>query len=430
MFDQSDSEAGVAALTGLIETLREFDQDVEDRVRIDRIRALEELKSAAAAAQARETVALATAQSASQSTRGIAGQVGLARRISPYHAARYVGWAKILTRELPHTFAALAAGKTSEWRALLVARETVFLSREHRATVDAELAPKLESLGDRRTEAEAKKLAYRLDPHGFVDRVRGADKDRRVTLRPAPDAMGRLTILAPVAQAVAAHAALLKAADQGAAAGDPCGRGQLMIDTAIERLTGQASAADVPVEIHLLMTDQTLLDPDTRGGQEPAHLDGYGPIPAGLARSLALNDTAPVWLRRLFRHPTTGELAAMQTRRRLFTTAEQRFLRLRDQHCRTPWCEAPIRHADHIQPASRGGPTSVINGQGHCAACNYTKEQPGWHTKVISDSAGRHQTQLTTPTGHHYRSRAPDPPQTGADPLEQQFRELLRRAAA
>ena len=205
-----------------------------------------------------------------------------------------------------------------------------------------------------------------------------------------------------------------------------------MADLLVEQLTGQRTAPEVPVEIHLLMSDQTLLDPASQAGQEPAHLDGYGPIPAGLARDLIHRpgEATPTWIRRLFRHPDTGELAAMETRRRLFTPGQRRFLRLRDQHCRTPYCEAPIRHADHIHPAEAGGPTSVTNGQGGCEACNYTKQTPGWHTTVIPDPAGRHTVETTTPTGHQYRSRAPDPPGRARSPLEERAAELLRRAAA
>lgn len=433
MFEQLDRQGDVAVLRGLIATLGELDQGVDDGVRIDRIRTLEELKSAAAAAQARETAAFAVSQRAAQRAagvpsdrvgRGIAGQVGLTRRISPFHAARYVGWASILTRELPQTFAALAAGRTSEWRALIVARETVFLSRANRARVDTELAPQLEQLGDRRVEAEAKKIGYRLDPHGFVDRVRGAEQDRHVGLRPAPDAMGRLTILAPVAQTVAAHVALGREADRLRNAGDPRSRGQLMADTALTRLTGQATAADVPVEIQLVMSDQTLLDPHS---PEPAHLTGYGPIPAGIARSLALHGTAPRWLRRLFRQPATGELAALETRRRLFTASQRQFLTARDQYCRTPWCAAPIRHADHITPAEHGGCTNVTNGQGYCAACNHGKQAFGWHTRTLALDGG-HRVEITTPTGHRYQSRAPDPPGTNQTPRERHLEQWLNKA--
>jgi hypothetical protein len=93
-------------------------------VLIDRIRLLEELKSTAAAAQAQLTARFAAVQQQAQldagvpaerADRGIAHQIGLARRISPHQARRYVGWAKILTSELPETFAVLHAGKTSEY---------------------------------------------------------------------------------------------------------------------------------------------------------------------------------------------------------------------------------------------------------------------------------------------------------------------------
>jgi hypothetical protein len=133
MFDQCSDGFGTAELAGLIGALRGLDPEVDDGVRIDRIRLLEELKSAVAAAQVVETAAFAASQRAAQVAlgvpaervgRGVAGQVALARRISPFHASRYLGWAAILTGELPHTFTALQDGRVSEWRAMVVARET------------------------------------------------------------------------------------------------------------------------------------------------------------------------------------------------------------------------------------------------------------------------------------------------------------------
>ena len=74
------------------------------------------------------SAALAVGVAADRVGRGVASQVALALRISPNRAARYVGWATILTTELPHTFGALRAGRIGEWRAVLVARETIWLS--------------------------------------------------------------------------------------------------------------------------------------------------------------------------------------------------------------------------------------------------------------------------------------------------------------
>jgi hypothetical protein len=53
------------------------------------------------------------------------------------HAAlRYVRFARLLTAQLPGTFAAPAAGRISEWRASPVTRETAWLSPADRAAVD------------------------------------------------------------------------------------------------------------------------------------------------------------------------------------------------------------------------------------------------------------------------------------------------------
>jgi hypothetical protein len=386
----------------------------DDAARVDAIRLLEEIKSAAAAAQSKITARFVDSQRAEQAAagvpaerigRGIAAQVGLAKRCSPYHAQRYVGWATILASELPATLAELTAGRTSEWRAMLVARETAWLSRGHRLAVDRELAPQLERLGDRRVESETKKLAYRLDPNGYVERIRAAAAGRRVSVAPAPDGMSRLTAMLPVAQGVACYAALARHADTTTAAGDHRGRGQLMADTLVERLTGQATATDVPVEINVVMTDQTLLAAGPRA-DEPAHLHSYGPIPAAIARDLVHTpgESVPRWLRRLYLAPTTGQLVAMESRRRLFTPAQRRFVAVRDDLCRTPWCDAPIRHADHVHARVGGGTTAVANAQGLCEACNHAKQADGWRARPEPDGI----IVTTTPTGHRYRSRLPD----------------------
>lgn len=412
-----DADPAIAALAELIDTLRALPQGVDDAVRIDRISLLEQLKAAAAAAQARETAAFSASQRAAHRAagvpedrvgRGVAAQVGLARRISPNQAARYVGWSTILVTELPNTYLALSEGRVSERRAETVAKETIWLSREHRLTVDADLGPRLADLGDRRVEAETRKLGYRLDPEGFVARRAHAEHERRVWLRPAPEAMVYLTALLPVAQGVACHAALTRAADTSTAVGDERGRGQLMADTLVERVTGQAAARDVPVGVNLIVTEHTLLE----GGNEPADVDGYGPIPADTARELVTgpSDSTQMWLRRLWADPERGQLIAMESSQRYFPAGQRMFIRFRDQYCRSPYCGAPIRHADHIRTVEEGGPTTLDNGRGSCEACNHAKQAPGWRTRVVENDDGVHEVETITPTGHRYRSRAPDPP--------------------
>lgn len=174
-----------------------------------------------------------------------------------------------------------------------------------------------------------------------------------------------------------------------------------MADTLVTRVTGQTKADQVPVEVQLVISANSLL----HGNPEPAHLSGYGPVPAGQAlrilSNLAVN--TPAWVRRLFVQPETGQLVSMETSRRLFPEPMRRFLTTRDQLCRTPWCGAPIRHTDHVVPAHQGGATSLNNGQGLCERCNQLKESPGWHSQTTGDD----EIVTTAPTGHHYRSRPP-----------------------
>jgi hypothetical protein len=171
------------------------------------------------------------------------------------------------------------------------------------------------------------------------------------------------------------------------------------------------------------MTDRALL----QGDGEPAVLEGYGPIPAPTARDLVagLPETTPVWLRLLYTHPSTGQLIAMTSKRRFFGGALRRFTRYRDQYCRTPWCGAPIRHVDHVEPVAKGGVTAASNSEGLCEACNQAKEGYGWAARTVS-TPGTHFVELVTPTGHRYRSRAPDPPGSPPpSPLESRFRRAL-----
>lgn len=95
----------------------------------------------------------------------------------------------------------------------------------------------------------------------------------------------------------------------------------------------------------------------------------------------------------------------MDSKARVFPRPLADFIELRDQRCRTPWCDAPIRHADHVVAHDDGGPTSAANGQGLCESCNYAKEAFGWAARPHPGPG--HEVETTTPTGHTYRSRAP-----------------------
>ncbi|MBV9512613.1 MAG: DUF222 domain-containing protein [Mycobacteriaceae bacterium] len=388
----------------------------------ERIADLERVKAAAAAGQARAAAALdelrraneaAAGVVARQRGRGVASEVALARRDSPARGGRHLGFAKALVYEMPKTLAALECGRLSEWRATLIVRESACLDVEDRRSLDAELCgdlSRLEGMGDARVAAAAKEIAYRLDAQAVVDRAAKAEADRSVTIRPAPDTMTYVTALLPVAQGVGVYAALKRAADTTF---DDRSRGQVMADTLVERITARPAEEPEPVAVNLVLSDETLLG----GGDAAALIAGYGPIPAAVARGLVSSAVADnrskATLRRLYRHPRSGALVAMESRSRCFPRGLADFVGLRDQTCRTPYCDAPIRHRDHARPHNRGGATSADNGLGLCERCNYEKEAPGWRVSA-GDENGTHTAEFITPTGAHHRSTAPPLPGTTA----------------
>jgi hypothetical protein len=382
---------------------------------------------------------------------GAAEQIALARGESPHRGGRLLGMSKALVTEMPHTLAALDTGQLNEERAMYVVKETACLTVADRTAVDEELAADTGTFtgaGTRTVIATVRAAATRRDPRSVTQRASHAVSERSVSLRPAPDCMTYLTALLPAHQGVAMYTALTRHADTLHAAGDPRSLGQIKADTLVERTTGTPGGI-TGIDINLVITDRTLL----QGDSEPARLTGYGTVPATWARNLLNQEKAQeptpehpqaqgqeprtggpntsdpttsdptsdtgqkdamqelkIWLRRLYTAPGTGDLVAMDSRRRLFPAPLRRFIQIRDDTCRTPYCDAPIRHHDHIIPWHNDGPTTLANGAGLCEACNHTKELPGWKTQPRPGP--RHTIELTTPTGHTYHSTAPPLPGT------------------
>jgi hypothetical protein len=414
---------------------------LDDEERIDRIAALERLRHASEAAQSETVADFVVSQRATAAARGVPAarrdrglglQVALARGVSPTRGQQDIALAMVLRAELPHTRAALRAGRIDGFKATLIARETSVLTAEDRAQVDEQLCADpsvVEGLSPRRLVGRLQKAAADLDSGAVVKRRARAEADRHVTLRPAPDVMTWLGVLLSIKNGVAVHATLRREAGRAKAAGDPRSIGQLMADILVQRVvhpgladtatgaqitwaeaaspapasTVPTTPSTVPVMVNLIVRDSVLLGDEEGTGW----VEGHGPVPGDLIRQwIADNQEAGVdaWLRRLYEQPTTGALVAMDSRSELFQGRLAEFIRFRDRICRTRGCGAPIRHTDHIEPRARGGPTTADNGQGLCELCNYAKEADGWSARTIPGP--RHTVEITTPTGHTYTSTA------------------------
>ena len=240
-----------------------------------------------------------------------------------------------------------------------------------------------------------------------MDRAAKAEADRMVSIRPAPDTMTYVTALLPVAQGVGVYAALKRAAETTV---DDRSRGQVMADTLVERITGRPAETPESVAVNLVLTDATLLGGDTT----PAVIDGYGPIPAAVARGLidaaVTDERSRATLRRLYRHPSTGALVAMESRSRCFPRGLGRLHRA----ARSTLSHALLRCPD---PASRPRPTpqprradqreSTVWGRVNAAT---TPRKPPAGRSAPVTTAACTPPNSSTPTGERYHSTAPPLP--------------------
>ncbi|RYC13195.1 HNH endonuclease [Nocardioides zhouii] len=385
---------------------------------LDQLEALQRVKSAVATAQVAVTATFADAADTEDArvdgrrtpprAMSIGAEVGLATLASPHTGEQRVLLSRRLRDDLPHTLAALARGELTEDRAYAVAREVAHLTPDQRRQVDEDVEPRLPGLGDVRLRETVRRSCLRIASETETRRYRRARADRRVTSRQLDDGTCQLTAILPLEVLAAVRAALDAAATTARAEGDPRTGGQVRADTLATRITGLDPASDAPaVRVNLVIGVESLFG----DGTEPGLITGLGFLPAALCTDLVrrASQAAKATLRRLFVTPSDRGLIAMESASRRFDGLLAEFIELRDGGiCRTPGCNALIRHHDHVQPAKEHGRTTAGNGQGLCERCNYAKESPGW-TSWVPDLPpdARHEVHGVTEHLRILRSTAP-----------------------
>jgi hypothetical protein len=141
---------------------------------------------------------------------------------------------------------------------------------------------------------------------------------------------------------------------------------------------GRAATVGVTVPI------STLLGID----DHPAHLHGYGPITAEVARRIAAQGT---W-RRLLTDPVTGALLDYGTTRYLPPADLVEHVKARDRSCRFPTCAHPAETCDfdHTTRLVRAGPPAQATA-GRCIAPTTTTRlitTGGWSSRNPAGSSG------------------------------------------
>jgi hypothetical protein len=134
-----------------------------------------------------------------------------------------------------------------------------------------------------------------------------------------------------------------------------------------------------------LTVDETAV---SRGYVEPGErceIDGYGPVPVTVARSLLQDASVSVLVR-----DDSGEIVATTRAKRTIPRGLRRRLEHRFPVCGNHDCrnDGPFE-IDHIVPIECGGPTDDENTWRLCRHCHRLKTSFGWQVEVIDDDGRR-----------------------------------------
>lgn len=309
--------------------------------------------------------------------------------------------ARALRSRAPRVWAMLHDGLVSAANARRVADtlESLPPDADADATLDA-TAAELAPLAPARFRERLRAARERVHPRPLAERHADAAAGRRAWREADVDGMAWLGMHLRAADAETAWERIDGAARHLAGRADESRTlDQLRADVAADILTGRLDPATAPrVTVGVLIPMMSLLGL----GEEPATLDGYGPIDAETARRLTGH--APSF-HRILTHPVSGTMLDVDRRSYRPPTDLKRWLAIRDGTCRFPGCGRGARHCDvdHTTAWARGGTTSSRN-LAHLSPRHHTlKDETRWRMRQARDGT----ITWTSPTG---AIRTADPP--------------------
>ena len=344
---------------------------------------------------------------------GMTAEVACVLTVSERTAGTLLSESQQLTATLPLTLTALQAGTLSWQHARILCDETAGLDRAGAAALEAHFLDPYAvnpargcpagELVPSRFRAKARTWRERHHPVSIETRhVRGA-KDRRLDFAPDRDGMAWLSAYLPADTAAGIWNRTTTAARALQGPAEARTLTQLRADIAAAWLLG-GTAGSVPApKAQVLVTVPVFSLFGTT--EEPAILDGYGPIPASMARSLVAYGASS--FHRVLTDPRTGAPLEIGRNSYRVPTAMRRWLRLRDGKCSFPGCSnhSLDNDADHLLAWADGGSTDIGNLAQPCPKHHRLKHATRW-----SPDAGSKDEPpgWTSPTGRHYQSEQPD----------------------
>ncbi|ANP74024.1 HNH endonuclease signature motif containing protein [Cryobacterium arcticum] len=408
--------------------------------------------------------------------RALAAEVGCALRMHVQTAGSMIFEATRLLEQFPRFHRALSAGRISWNHVVKMLDVTVALPIDLPEHVLPQLEEMTLTAAEKLTPGKfakvARELLESLHPIPLQDRVDAGVRERRVVLRPDINGMSWLNAYLKADEAAAIYERLTQIAktlndeedaetDTGTGTGTEAaeavgvarvGSAEPESDSGGSSATGEttdtspgtAFRAPQPDAIVCRTRDQRradtyrdlLLDGIGADGKlgrgirgtvnitvpvltllghsdQPAILDGYGPIDLETARRLTGTATS---FTRILTHPHTGPILSVDRDSYTPPADLRRYVQIRDNTCQRPGCnrQAVNSEIDHTQAWNAGGTTSADNLVSLCRPDHRLKHQSSFSTRQSPDGA----LTWTTPGGKTYTNpRAHDLVRAALNPI-------------
>lgn len=358
--------------------------------------------------------------------RTVVTELAAALRLPERSVERLVADSGTLFARLPTTLTALREGLISWRHAQVITDQVSFIPDDAIPGFETAAVPFAQILTVAKFERKARIMRERLHPESIADRHREAIKDREVTLSPGADGMAWLNAHLPAVDAHAIFARVTDIAIAHKAPGEDRTLTQLRADAftalLIDGVVAEPAGTDADADVNAGADGGTggVAASGTRGRvsdrgirptvsitvpvlsllgriDEPATLDGYGPIDMDTATRLVAD--APSLIR-ILTHPETGAVLSVGRDRYAVPADLRAWLRVRDGTCRFPGCSRPARlcDLDHTVDWAKGGATDHDNLAHLCPDHHHVKHRTDWRMDQLADGVSR----WTSPAGKTY----------------------------
>jgi len=323
-----------------------------------------------------------------------------------HHAVRGRAYrAHVLSTRCPATWAAYRSGEVPEQNAATVATLVDTLPADAPdawAAFDGALSGPATTMAPGRFRIRARSARERMHPESLGERHARAMADRAVSFIGELDGMASFNALIPAAQCAAIDRRLDDTARHLATQdGETRTVAQLRADVLVDLLIAApaedgndagATGAGIGATVHITIPVMTLLGHD----DQPATLDGYGPIDLATARKLAGGSSS--WIR-VLTHPVTATVLDVDRRSYRVPKALRRWLGVQHPTCIFPGCTRPARGCDidHRTRWADGGATRADNLGPLCKSEHPIKDETLWSLRRHPETGT---LTWTSPTGY------------------------------